>query len=44
MMRYEVRVQEIDGSTDIVPVWAPSEEDAINLAVTWIDYVERRPK
>jgi hypothetical protein len=43
MKRYEVRIQEIDGSSDIIPVWAPSEEDAINLAVTWIDYVERRP-
>jgi hypothetical protein len=43
MMRYEVRIEEIDGSTDIVPVWAPSDEEAISLAVTWIDYVERRP-
>lgn len=42
-MRYEVRIQEIDGSFDIVPVWAPSEEEAIDLAVSWIDYVERRP-
>jgi hypothetical protein len=42
-VRYEVRIQEIDGSFDIVPVWAPSEEEAIDLAVSWIDYVERRP-
>lgn len=42
-MRYEVRIQEIDGSFDIVSVWAPAEKEAIDLAISWIDFVERRP-
>lgn len=43
MMRFEVRIQEVDGSTDIVPVWAGSEQEAIDRALTFIDYIERRP-
>ena len=43
MTRFEVRIQEIDGSTDIVPVWAESEQEAIDRALTFIDYIERRP-
>jgi hypothetical protein len=42
-MRYEVRILEIDGSTDIVPVWADSEQEAIDRALNFIDYIERRP-
>jgi hypothetical protein len=43
MTRYEVRIQELDGSTDIVPVWADSEKEAIDRALTFIDAIERRP-
>jgi len=42
-MRYEVRIEELDASFDIGRVWAPSEEEAIRLALDFIDYVDRRP-
>jgi hypothetical protein len=41
--RFEVRIEEIDGSTDIVPVWAESAQEAIDRALNFIDYIERRP-
>lgn len=38
-----LRIEDVDGSWDILTVWAETPEAAVNFANEWIDAPDRRP-